>query len=158
MPLANLKEYWSRNVSYIPFYSNKFTRDRFNQIFWMLHLKTIPTQDAGPRTRLQLVGCFLDYINSTFLKDFTPGREIYVDESTIKFKDQISFITYNPKEPTKWGIRIYTMADSNTGYICGILPYYGSFTTEKFIRPDPPVSTRIPLHLYAMLLEKISGA
>ena len=101
MPLANLKEYWSRNVSYIPFYSNKFTRDRFNQIFWMLHLKTIPTQDAGPRTRLQLVGCFLDYINSTFLKDFTPGREIYVDESTIKFKDQISFITYNPKEPTK---------------------------------------------------------
>ncbi|CAK9810836.1 PiggyBac transposable element-derived protein 4 [Anthophora plagiata] len=34
MPLANLQEYWSRNdISYIPFYSNKFTRDRFNQIF-----------------------------------------------------------------------------------------------------------------------------
>ena len=84
--MVNLQEYWSRNdVSYIPFYSSKFTRDRFNQIFWMLHLKTIPTQDAGPRTRLQLVGCFLDYINSKFLKYFTPGREICVDESTIKF-------------------------------------------------------------------------
>lgn len=159
MPLANLQEYWSRNdVSYIPFYSNKFTRNRFNQIFWMLRLKTIQRQDAGPRTRLQLVGCFLDYINSKFLKYFTPGREICVDESTIKFKGRISFITYNPKKPTKWGIRVYTMADSSTGYICGILPYYGSLTTDKLIRPDLPVSTRIPLHLYTMLLEKIPGA
>ncbi|CAK9809611.1 PiggyBac transposable element-derived protein 4 [Anthophora plagiata] len=159
MPLANLQEYWSRNdVSFIPFYSNKFTRKRFCQIFWMLHVKTIPTQNAGPRTRLQLVSSFLDCINSKFLKYFTPGEEICVDESTIKFKGRISFITYNPKKPTKWGIRVYTMADANTGYICGILPYYGSFTTEKLIRPDLPISTRIPLHLYTMLLEKIPGA
>ncbi|KAK2577923.1 hypothetical protein KPH14_011868 [Odynerus spinipes] len=157
MPLAK-QEYWSRNdISYIPFYSNKFTRDRLNQIFWMLHLKTIQRQDAGPRTRLQLVGCFLDYINSKFLKYFTPGREICVDESTIKFKGRISFITYNPKKPTKWGIRVYMMADSSTGCICSILPYYGSLATDKLIRSDLPVSTRIPLHLYVMLLEKIPG-
>ncbi|XP_020296777.1 piggyBac transposable element-derived protein 4-like [Pseudomyrmex gracilis] len=159
MPLANLQEYWSRNdVSYIPFYSNKFTRDRFSQIFWMLHLKTIPTRDASPRTQLQLVSCFLEYINSKLLKYFTPGEEICVDESTIKFKGRISFITYNPKKPTKWGIRVYTMEDSKTGYICGILPYYGSLTTEKLIRPDLPVSARIPLQLYTMLLEKVPGS
>lgn len=29
--------------------------------------------------------------------------------------------------------------DSETGYICGILPYYGSITTEMLIRPDLPV-------------------
>ncbi|XP_035737648.1 piggyBac transposable element-derived protein 4-like isoform X2 [Vespa mandarinia] len=158
MPLANLQEYWSRNdISYIPFYSNKFTRDRFNQIFWMLHLKTIPTRDTGPRTRLQLISCFLEYINSKFLEYFSPGKEICVDESIIKFKGRISFITYNPKKPTKWCVRVYTMTDSNTGYICGILPYYGSFTTEKLIRPDLPISARIPLHLYTMLLKKIPG-
>ncbi|XP_043493636.1 piggyBac transposable element-derived protein 1-like [Polistes fuscatus] len=159
MPLANLQEYWSRNdVSYIPFYSNKFTRDRFNQIFWMLHLQTIQRQDAGPRTRLQLVSCFLDYINSKFVYYFTPGREICVDESTIKFQCRVSFITYNPKKPTKRGIRVYAMANSTTGYICGILPYYGSLTTDSLIRRDLPVTTRIPLHLYSMLLEKLPGA
>ena len=161
MPLANLQEYWStNNVSYIPFYPNKFTRDRFNQIFWMLHLKTLPAQRTHPRIRLQLVSGFLEYINSKFLDYFTPGEQICVDESTIKFKGRISFITYNPKKPTKWGIRVYTLADSNTGYICGIIPYYGTFTTEnlQLIRPDLPTSTRIPLHLYTMLLEKIPGA
>ena len=47
MPLANLQEYWSRNnVSYIPFYSETFTRNRFSQIFWILHLTTIPKRNS----------------------------------------------------------------------------------------------------------------
>ncbi|CAL7939067.1 unnamed protein product [Xylocopa violacea] len=159
MPLASLQEYWSRNnVSYIPFYSETFTRDRFSQIFWMLHLKTTSTDKTNPRTRLQRVSCFLDYINSKFLDYFVPGEQICVNESTIKFKGRVSFITHNSKKPTKWGIRIYTLADSNTGYVCGILPYYGSLTTERLVRPDLPVSTRIPIHLYKMLLDKIPGS
>ncbi|XP_033326115.2 piggyBac transposable element-derived protein 4 [Megalopta genalis] len=159
MPLANLQEYWSRNnVSYIPFYSETFTRDRFSQIFWMLRLTTIPTRSANPRTRLQRVSCFLDYINSKFLDYFMPGEQICVDESTVKFKSRTSFVAYDPKKPRKWGIRVYTLADSNTGYICCILPYYGSLTTELLARPDLPVSSRIPIHLYKMLLEKIPGA
>ncbi|CAK9816518.1 PiggyBac transposable element-derived protein 4 [Anthophora quadrimaculata] len=159
MPLANLQEYWSKNdVSYIPFYPETFTRDRFSQIFWMLHLETLPTHTTNPRTRLQRVSCFLDYLNSKFLDYFIPGEHICVDESTIKFKGRISFITYNPKKPTKWGIRVYTLADSKTDYIYCILPYYGSLTTELLVRPDLPVSSRIPIHLYQMLLEKIPGA
>ncbi|KAL2719344.1 piggyBac transposable element-derived protein 4-like [Vespula squamosa] len=155
MPLTNLQEYWSRdNVSYIPFYPETFTRDRFNQVFWMLHLTTIPTNNTNPRSRLQQVSCFLDYINPKFLDYFIPDEQICVDESTVKFKGRISFIAYNSKKPTKWGIRIYTLADSNTGYICCILPYYGSLITELLVRFDLPVSSRIPLHLYKML-EKI---
>lgn len=104
------------------------------------------------------VSCFLDYINSKFLDYFTPGEQICVGDSTIKFKSRVSFITYNPKKPIKWGIRVYTMANSNTGYICGILPYYGALTTEELIKPDLPVSIRIPLHLYRMMLDKFPGA
>ncbi|XP_012270287.1 piggyBac transposable element-derived protein 4-like [Orussus abietinus] len=159
MPLANLQEYWSRNIArYIPFYSDTFTRDRFSQIFWILHLKTMSTRNTNPTTRLQRVSCFLDYINSKFLDYFIPDEHICVDESTIKFKGRISFITYNPKKPTKWGIRVYTLADSKIGYICCILPYYGSLTTELLVRPDLPVSSRIPIYLYTMLLENIPCA
>ncbi|KAL2737606.1 piggyBac transposable element-derived protein 4-like [Vespula squamosa] len=99
-----------------------------------------------------------NYINSKFLDYFIPGVRIYVDESTVKFKGRISCITYNPKKPTKWYIRIYTLADSNTSYICCILPYYGSLTTELLVKLDLPVSSRIPIHLYKMLLEKNANA
>ncbi|XP_020717759.1 uncharacterized protein LOC110119007 [Ceratitis capitata] len=124
----------------------------------MLYLDTIRRQDAGPRTRLQLVGSFLDYKNSKFVHYFTPRRELCVDESTIKFKGRVSFITYNPKKLTEWRILVYTMAVSSTGYLCGILSYYGSLTTDSLIKRDLPVTTRIPLHLYSMLLEKLPGA
>ncbi|KAF7380312.1 hypothetical protein HZH66_014667 [Vespula vulgaris] len=41
---------------------------------------------------------------------------------------------------------VYTLADSNTGYICGILPYYGSLTIQQLVGPDVPVSMIIPIH------------
>lgn len=154
MPLPNLQDYWSTNPnSLIPFYPNTFTRDRFMQIFWMLHAKIQPDT-----IRPEVISGFLDYINGKFIDYFIPSEQICVDESIVKFKGRISFITYNPQKPTKWGIKVYTLADSNTGYICQILPYYGSLTTQTLIRPDLPVSTRIPLHLCTMLLKKIPEA
>lgn len=47
------------------------------------------------------------------------------------------------------------MVVSNTRYVCGLLPYYRSFKTEKLIRPDCPISAKIPLVICMMLVEKI---
>ncbi|XP_043486379.1 uncharacterized protein LOC122513913 [Polistes fuscatus] len=155
---TNMKEYWSTDTtSYIPFFPITFSRERFTQIFWMLHAEIVSAQSSNTRTRLQLINGHLDYINSRLLDYFIPGKEICVDESVVKFKGRVSLITYNPNKPIKWSIRIYTLADSVTGYICGILAYYGSLTTQTLIRPDLPVSTRILLHLYTMLVNKVSG-
>ncbi|TBU02002.1 transposase IS4, partial [Hamiltosporidium tvaerminnensis] len=88
---------------------------------------------------------------------FVPSREISVDESVVGFKGKISFLTYNPNKPTKWGIRMYVMADANTGYVYSILPYYCSLTSEDLIRPDLPVSTRIVLELCNKLLDSNPG-
>ena len=50
------------------------------------------------------------------------------------------------------------MTDSETGYVYTILPYYGKITSEDLIRPDLPLTTRIPRHLYKKLLDKILEA
>lgn len=76
-----------------------------------------------------------------------------MDKSIVKFKGRISFITYNPQKPTKWGICIYVLADANIGYIQTTLPHYGSFMTNKLVRPDLSISTRIVLQLYQNLLQ-----
>ncbi|KAL2731760.1 piggyBac transposable element-derived protein 4-like [Vespula squamosa] len=122
-------------------------------------MRIIPLGAQGSNiTRLQRITGFIDYINSRLFDSFTPSQKICVDESVVKLKGRILFITYNPQKPTKWGIRIYILADFNTGYICGILPYYGSLTTEKLLRPNLLVSTRISLHIYTTMLNKIPGA
>ncbi|KAL2714427.1 piggyBac transposable element-derived protein 4-like [Vespula squamosa] len=102
--------------------------------------------------RIQKVSSFMDYIDSKFQEFFTLDREISIDEFVVKFKDKSSFITYNPKKPTKWGIRIYVLSDARTEYICAMLPYYRSISTNTLIRPNLPVSSRIILQLYHRLL------
>lgn len=111
----------------------------------MLHLNENVSRNANVRTRIQKVSNFIDYIDGKFQQHFTPDREISIDESVVKFKGKISFIMYNPKKPTKWGIRIYVLIDIRTGYIYAMLPYYGSVSTECLICPGLPVSSRIVL-------------
>ncbi|XP_017797033.1 PREDICTED: piggyBac transposable element-derived protein 4-like, partial [Habropoda laboriosa] len=155
IPVPNMQYYWTKDhIGNIPFFRDTFRRERFFQIFWMLHLNENISTNRNVSTRIQKVSNFLDYIGDKFRAYFTPDREISIDESVVKFKGKISFITYNPKKPTKWGIRIYVLilSDSHTGYIYAMLPYYGSVTTEILIRPDLPVSSRIVLQLYHTLL------
>ncbi|XP_053977063.1 piggyBac transposable element-derived protein 4-like [Hylaeus volcanicus] len=149
----NLKDYWSQqHNSRIPFFYEIFRRARFQQIFWMLHLHVNVSNDKSITTRIQKIGNYLDYIDNKFKEYFVPGKELYVDESIVKFKGRSSFVTYNPKKLTKWGIRIYILVDSNTGYIYSFLPYYGSYTVESLMRSELPVTSRIVLHLYQQVL------
>jgi hypothetical protein len=84
---------------------------------------------------------FLQYLEEKFRSYFVPGQAISVDESTVSFKGRSSFKIYNPKKPTKWGMRISVLADSITGYICTFLPYHGKPTTDELERPDLPFSS-----------------
>ncbi|XP_017764351.1 PREDICTED: piggyBac transposable element-derived protein 4-like [Eufriesea mexicana] len=118
----------------------------------MLHLKENVSGNTNIRTRIQKVSNFIDYIDDKFREHFTPDSEISIDEFIIKLKGKISFITYNPNKPNKWGIGIYVLSDARTGYIYAMLPYYGSVNTECLIRPDFPVSSKIVLQVYQKLL------
>jgi hypothetical protein len=48
--LPNMKDYWSQEWSYVPFFNYIFSRERFMQIFWMLQLSPTPLT-TGPLTR-----------------------------------------------------------------------------------------------------------
>ncbi|CAK9832757.1 PiggyBac transposable element-derived protein 4 [Anthophora retusa] len=107
IPLPNLKEYWStaRNAK-IPYFAEIFRRDRFLQIFWMLHANKKAESAQNMRTRSEKISNYLHYLDMKFRENFVSSRELSIDEAVVRFKGKISFITYNPKKPTKWGIRI----------------------------------------------------
>jgi hypothetical protein len=53
-----------------------------------------------------------------------PGKNTAIDKSTVGFKHKIIFETFNPKKPTKWGIRLFVLVDSDAGYVHSIIPIY----------------------------------
>ncbi|KAI4485718.1 hypothetical protein M0802_012579 [Mischocyttarus mexicanus] len=122
IPLANMQEYWSvMENSRIPFFSKIFTRKRFMQIFWMLHLKSPDPAKNDIRTRIQRASNFLEYINSRFSDYFIPGENICVDESA--------------HSSILW-----------------------KYHFENLPWRDLLVSTRIALHLYQQLLDRVPTA
>uniref|UniRef100_A0A1B0AR49 PiggyBac transposable element-derived protein domain-containing protein n=1 Tax=Glossina palpalis gambiensis TaxID=67801 RepID=A0A1B0AR49_9MUSC len=67
-------------------------------------------------------------------------NEFFVD-NLVRFKGRVTFITYNPNKPTKWGIKIVKRLTYTIYLLCSI-------TSENLVRPDLPISTRIPLYLF----------
>jgi len=76
-----------------------------------------------------------------------------LDESTMVLKGRISFKCYNPQKPTKWGLRVYVIAESETSYISAFEPYFGQVSTNALIRSDLPFTCRIVVHLISRLLQ-----
>ncbi|KAJ8389957.1 hypothetical protein AAFF_G00112420 [Aldrovandia affinis] len=43
----------------------------------------------------------------------------------VKFKGRLAFRQYLPLKPTKWGVKVWVMAESSTGYITNFQVYTG---------------------------------
>src|ERR1044072_2542433 len=122
----------------------------------MINQNTDPV--GGRMTKAAKVHNLVNYIGDKCLEHFIPLRVIAIDESTIGFKGRVSFKTYNPQKPTKWGLRVYVLADSSTSYICAFQPYYRKDTPAVLVRPDLQATSRIVVHLCEKLLQKSTGS
>ena len=49
----------------------------------------------------------------------------------IPFKGRISFLQYMKDKPTKWGIKVYVLADSTNGYVYRFQIYTGKQVNEN---------------------------
>ena len=67
----------------------------------------------------------LETVNKKCRENYIPGQNLSVDEAMIGFKGRIQWKQYLPKKPTKWGFKIWSLADSETGYLLNIEPYIG---------------------------------
>ena len=57
----------------------------------------------------------LDIIKQ-FMKHFKPSRDLAVYEAMIKYKGRLSIKQDMPNKPDKWRIKVWSIADSKTGY------------------------------------------
>jgi len=87
-----------------------------------LHLHDNETPEvAGQHDKLKK----LDYLDKKFPYNFIPNENATIDESMIKFKGRLSFRQYLPAKPTQWGVKLWNLADSVTGYMHRFQVYTG---------------------------------
>lgn len=149
-----IKDYFSNNsLLRQNIYRSIFTRHRFLQIYYGLQ---IPSIDNVSNTRIEKEAYrsleFIQNLCIKFKKYYCPGPNIVVDESTVPFKGFNIYKVYTKNKPTKFGIRIYNLSESRTGYSLSMIPYFGKLTQEYLKFPELNFFSRIVLHLVNDLL------
>ena len=138
--LPRMKDYWATHETLnLQFFQRVFSRDRFLQIFWMLHVG-----DIDGSTRRSKIQPLLDMVIPTICQYFVPGKAVAVDEAMITYRGRVSFRQYVKGKPHPWGIKAYVLADSASGYLHSLAIYYGR-ETQLIARPDLNHTTRAVL-------------
>ena len=116
-----LKDYWSTDfVVRSSLHREIVSRNRFEEILRHLHVvdNRSSLDSSAKHDCLWKIRPFVDRLLSTFKTMFEPGKQHSLDEATCLFKGRVSFRTYNPNKPHKWGIKIFEVCDAGTGYCC----------------------------------------
>lgn len=125
MKLPARADYWRRNKwLFRTSFNDVMPRDEFNQVWRYLHIQdnTVPNNDD----KLWKVRWYLDHLYRRFEQVYVPPEGVYtVDESMVKFKGRLGFRQYMPAKPTKWGVKIWSLCESTTGYMSRFQVYTG---------------------------------
>jgi len=119
---AEIKDNWSLDPFFFTKFSKVIPRDKFLLIQRYIHLADNTSDDTS---RLKKVNKFCNLLIKNWSTIYTPGPNIAVDESMIPFSGRLLIKQYLPLKPVKWGIKMYTLADSPKGYVCNAIIYDG---------------------------------
>ena len=125
--LPDIESYWKTSwVCQVQFFRDVMPRDRFLEIFWLLH---VGVAGNTPR-KIDKIKPLLDVLLPRFQELYQPSRNLSIDETMVGFRGRFGSIQYMPQKPTKWGIKAFTLADAANGYLLNTLVYTGAQTLE----------------------------
>nr|CAH7726170.1 unnamed protein product [Callosobruchus chinensis] len=148
--------YFTRRESIeTPFFGKIMRESRFRLLHKFLHLADNNLIDDDPEIRkLFKVKPVLDHLQRKFMSVYIPGKNISVDESLIGWKGRLSWKQYIPSKRKRFGIKLFMLCESSTGYIYNFIVYTGASTNYGPKYNDEPVASRIVLSLADSLLNK----
>ena len=62
---------------------------------------------------------------------YIPKKNVSIDEGIMAFKGKLNFKVYQPDKPDKYEIKLYILAESDTGYVYNFELYYGVGKSTK---------------------------
>ena len=104
------------------------SRKRFKAIMALLHVVDPATEVPGDK--LRKVESFVEYFKTRCRELNQPRQNVAIDERMVKSRHRSGMRQYIKDKPTKWGIKLWVLADSSNGYTIDYNIYIGRATGQ----------------------------
>ena len=148
--LPAVNDYWSKGITAMPWF---LPRNKFKNILRFLHLADNSKQVAKDQpgyNKLHKLGGLHTQTSKLFSSMLSPKQSISIDEQMIGTKGRCSFIQYMPKKPTRFGIKVWALCESISGYCLDFQIYTGKVENV----PEHGLSYRVVFDLLSKYLGK----
>ena len=128
--VPNTEKYWSKKSLYHGLRACSFmVKKRFRQPMSFLKISNGCTED--PDDKLSKARFLMELMRRKCLKLFQPFQNICTDERMVRNKGPYSFRQCIRDKPTKWGMKLWVLADSSIGYTYDFDVYLGTSTATS---------------------------
>uniref|UniRef100_A0A673H7S5 PiggyBac transposable element-derived protein domain-containing protein n=1 Tax=Sinocyclocheilus rhinocerous TaxID=307959 RepID=A0A673H7S5_9TELE len=131
--LPSIRDYWRQSSIFtVPFPATVMPRDRYRTLSWNVHMSHPDADKENDRKRgtsehdrLFRVKPLMDTIRHACKAIYHPKRNLAVDERMVACKANTGMTQYMKAKPTKWGFKLFVLADSSNGYTMDFSVYTG---------------------------------
>ena len=121
---SKIENYWSTKSIYHGLWARKImSRDRYKSLMAFLHVSDPESETPGQK--LRKVEAFLAVFKERCKLLYQPSQNLAVDERMVKSKHRSGIRQYMKDKPTKWGVKLWVLADSNNGFTVDFNVYIG---------------------------------
>lgn len=119
--VPNTDAYWSMDDRLrVDGIARIMPKNRYKKLNQYLHITN--NDDQPPRDNPNFdpffkISSLANMLSYTFRFHYKPHRELTVDEAMVAFNGRHFLKQYVPSKPTKWGFKVWSLADATNGYV-----------------------------------------
>ena len=125
----DIEKYWCQDhFTRTPFFGQYMARDKFCLLLWNLHIADDSNNPAFGQPRhdpLAKIRPFHDMCLRNFRHIYKPKTHLSLDEGCCPWKGRLRFRCYNPSKPAKFHIKLFQIAEAESGYVVAFDVYTG---------------------------------
>lgn len=144
-----LADIWSATFG-PPIFRATMSKNRFEFLVNCLRFDDKTTREERKKEdKFAAIRQIWDVFEGHCKENYTPSEYVTIDETLLGFRGRCPFKMYIPNKPDKYGLKLVTMCDAKTFYMCSAKPYIGKEAREG--------QYSIPTQYVLYLTENIKG-